>query len=117
MALYITRSRRDEVRIGRGLPSGFSYCHGGGGYLSYFLAERQEIKGRQSSLARSTRKASGTRLRKLWSVAYNALWVKIFKTRTDHKHYLIRFNRNPLLHRSLVLTSLVKNETTKPKVL
>ena len=29
----------------------FSYCHGGGGYLSlYFLAERQEIKGRQSSL-------------------------------------------------------------------
>ena len=31
--------------------SRFSYCHGGGGYLSlYFLAERQEIKGRQSSL-------------------------------------------------------------------
>ena len=51
MALYVTRPRRDEVRIGRGLPSGFSYCHGGGGYLSlYFLAERQEIKGRQSSL-------------------------------------------------------------------
>ena len=31
--------------------SRFSYCHGGGGYLSlYFPAERQEIKGRQSSL-------------------------------------------------------------------
>ena len=31
--------------------SRFSYCHGGGGYLSlYFLAERQDIKGRQSSL-------------------------------------------------------------------
>ena len=31
--------------------SRFFYCHGGGGYLSlYFLAERQEIKGRQSSL-------------------------------------------------------------------
>ena len=44
--------------------SRFSYCHGGGGYLSlYFLAERQEIKGRQSSLAEAcTRKASGTML-------------------------------------------------------
>ena len=31
--------------------SRFFYCHSGGGYLSlYFLAERQEIKGRQSSL-------------------------------------------------------------------
>ena len=36
MALYVTRPRRDEERIGRGLPSG--------------LEERQEIRGRQSSL-------------------------------------------------------------------
>ena len=38
MALYVTRPRRDEERIGRGLPS---------------VAERQEIKGRQSSLVKS----------------------------------------------------------------
>ena len=27
MALYVTRPRRDEVRIGRGLPSGFTCRH------------------------------------------------------------------------------------------
>ena len=32
--------------------SRFSYCHGGCGYLPLiYLAERQEIKGRQSSLS------------------------------------------------------------------
>ena len=35
--------------------SRFFYCHSGGGYLSlYFLAERQEIKDRQSTLQQAS---------------------------------------------------------------